>query len=237
MEGFTIEVKARAQGGSSTCRRIRRDGLLPSVVYYSRGEKAYPVCVSTREFSKMARQARTSQVFTIKSDVSEIDGKHAIVKEIQVDNLSGDVLHVDFQALRENETVSVKVALKFVGEARGVKLDGGILTIINHEIKVNCLPKLIPSEIVVDVSDLALNHSIKVKDIKAPEGVKIEGNPEEAVVSVVLVHVTAEETAPAAGAAGEGAATAEGAAAPAAAGDKKAAEGAAAPEKKDAKAK
>ena len=214
MEGFTIEVNARDESGSASSRRYRKEGLVPSVVYYSRGEKSIPVVMSNREFSKLAKQAKTSQIFTLKSTIADLDGKPAIVKQIQLDHLKGEVVHVDFQALRENEEVSVRIGLKFTGEARGVKLDGGILTVVNHEVKVKCLPRLIPSEIQVDVTDLGMGNSLKLKDLHTPEGVKLEGNPEETVVSVVAVHVVVEEAAaaPVEGAAVEGAPAAEGAA-------------------------
>ncbi len=223
MEGYTLEIQGREGLGSASCRRCRKQGLLPSVVYYSHGEKGFPVAVSEREFGKIARSSKSSQLFTLKSSVSEINGKMAVVKEIQLDHLTGNVLHIDFQALREDEKVAVHVGLRFVGEATGVKLEGGILTTVLHDVKVRCLPKLIPSEIVVDVSDLGLGHSIKLKDIKVPEGVKVEGNPEESVVSVVAVHVVAEEVAAPTAEAAAGAAPAEGApAAESGAADKKA---------------
>jgi len=200
--------------------------------------------VSAKEFTRIASAVKSSQVFTLKSKIKEIDGRSAVVKEVQKDHLLGTLLHIDFQAVRDDEELTVRVPMRIVGEAPGVKVDGGILTVIARELVVRCFPKLIPAEINVDVGELHLGDSIHAEQVKMPEGVKLAGNPGETIVSVVTVRFVEEETAtPAAGATAEGvvAVTAEGAAAaPGVAGAAPAAEGGdaakgAAPAGKDAK--
>lgn len=226
MESFEIEITPREDKGSSASKRIRRDGFIPTVIY-ARGEPSVNAMVNSQDFILLARKSRISQVFTFKSSAQELNGKSAVVKNIQKDFQKNAVLHVDFQKLHENEVISVPVVLHFVGEAPGVKVDGGILTIARHELVVSCLPKLIPDEIKVDVSSLEMGQSIHASALALPEGVTLHGNPEETIVSVVAIRQMVEEAAPAAAAAeGEAAAAApaEGAAAPAAGGDKKAEE-------------
>ncbi len=211
MEGFEIEIQAREEFGSAASRRYRAEGLIPLVVY-SHGEASVHGVVSTQTFSQLAKRARGSQVFTLKSSVSSINGRPAVIKEIQKDFLSGLLHHVDLQALREDEEITVRVSVRIVGESPGVKLDGGILTVVSHEVGVRCLPRQIPDLLEADVSELRIGNSIHARDIRLPEGVKLADDPDETVVSVLAVRQTDE--APAAAAPAEGAA--EAAAAPAA---------------------
>lgn len=239
METFEIEIEARSSAGSRIGRRSRAVGKVPCVVY-GRGLTPTMGAVNEREFVRLAKLARTSQVFTLKSANSSFHGKSALVKEVQKEYVGGRVLHVDFQALRDDEEVMVRVLLRFSGEAPGVKNEGGILAVATHDLAVRCLPKKIPSELSVDVSKLDLGKSIHASAITLPEGVRLAGNPEETLVSVVEVKIVEEakpaetaaaataEGAAAAPAEGAAAAPAEGAAAPADAkgGDAKAAKGA-----------
>lgn len=226
MQSFEIEIEPREGHGSRESRRTRRDGFLPAVVY-ARGEASVSARVPTQAFLHLGSSSRSSQVFQFKSGNPTLHGRSAIVKGIQKNHLDGTVLHVDFQALRDNEDISVPVVLHFEGEAPGVKLDGGILAIARHEIVLTCLPRLIPQDVKVDVSSLQIGQSIHARELKLPDGVRLHGNPDETIVSVVLVRqaVEAEASAPTAegAAATAAAAGAEGAAAaPAAGADAKA---------------
>ena len=223
MEGFVVEVTARQDIGSGAARRVRKAGFLPSVVYHS-GESASPVLISTREFMRLGAMARKSQIFTLKSNIENLNGKSAIVKEVQMDYVKKMPTHVDFLALNENEDVEIIIAIKFTGEAPGVKLDGGILTILTHEVTVSCLPKYIPSEFVVDISSLKVGSSLHLRDLQLPEGVKLVDSADDTIVSVVAPAAAQDSAASAAAApaadAGKAAAAAK--AAPAAkASDKK----------------
>lgn len=229
MTDISLEVEPRSEVGARAAKRLRASGNLPTVVY-ARGEAATACVLSEKEFVRIAKASRISTVFTLKSKDTALNGRLAIVKDIQKHHLSGKVLHVDLQSLRENEEITVRVPLKGLGEAAGVKLDGGILTTSAHEITVTCLPKKIPQVLEYDVSELKLGGSIHAEDLKLPEGVRLGGNPHETIASVVAVRQVVEETAATTDAA---AATAEGAAAPAAGA---AAPGAAAPAAKAADA-
>lgn len=211
MTDFTLDAEKRQNLGANAAKRLRAQGFVPSIMY-ARGEAAIPLTVSYKDFVKAAQSARISQVFMFKSKDGEINGRSAIVKEIQKDGIAGKVLHVDFQALHENEEIVVRIPLNIVGEAVGVKLDGGILTVSAHELSVSCLPKAIPQSIDVSVSELRIGQSIHAENITLPQGVRLSGNPLETIVSVVAVRQVVEETPAAAVAGAEGAvAGAEGA--------------------------
>ncbi len=195
MEEFTVEVQQRTETGSSANRRYRRAGMIPSVVY-SHGEETVVGLLTAKEFLRRAETATSSQVFTIKSkDAKHIDNRSAIVKEVQIDRLRNKVLHVDFQVLKENEEITLRIPLKFSGESIGVKDQGGVLSVATHELIVRCLPRSIPRVINVEVAALGIGDSIHAEELKLPEGVKLGGNPGETIVSVVVPKTVVEETA------------------------------------------
>jgi large subunit ribosomal protein L25 len=210
VENFTIEVAERLDGGSnqsgksavgtlsetgkSGSKRCRREGYIPAVAYH-KAEKAIPVKVPYKEFTLLAKKARRSQVFTFKSESSVLNGKVAIVKDIQQDYIKGRVLHVDFLTLKEDEPISVEVPVKIVGDSPGVKNQGGILAIVTHEISVRCLPKNIPGSVEVDISTLNLGQSIHSVDLQLPAGVELDDELEETIVSIVASRAGEESAA------------------------------------------
>lgn len=204
VEQFTIEVQTRADAGSTESRRLRSSGRIPCVVY-SRGEKTLIGSVPVKEFVTAASAARRSQVFTFKSGDSALNGKAALVKEIQRDFIKGGVLHIDFQSLKDNEETVVSVDLSIVGESIGVKRDGGILTVAAHDVRVACLPKAIPSFIEVDIAPLEVGASVHARDLKLPAGVRLIDDEDTTIASVVISKFV-EEAAPTAAVAAEGAA-------------------------------
>ena len=204
MENFTIEVSERATIGKASANRCRREGFIPAVAYH-KAEKPLAVQVPLKEFTALASKARRSQVFTFKSSVSSLNGKAAIVKEVQQDYLKGRVIHVDFQTLKDDEEITIDVPVKLVGESPGVKNQNGILAVVTHEVSVTCLPKYIPSAVMVDISSLALGQSIHAEQLVLGEGVMLADDPSETIVSVVASR--AEEEAKPAAAEGAAAAT------------------------------
>ena len=218
MEGFDLEISKREGFGSAANRRLRAEGLIPSVVYH-RGESSVSAVVSAREFSRLAELARLSQVFSFKSSDSLLNGRAAIVRDIQKDPVTGRPIHVDFQALKDDEEISITVPLQFSGEPVGVKIDGGMLSIHLYEVEVTCLPKDIPLVIEIDIAGLRLNNHLHGEDIVLPSGVALKTPGDIPVVSVVKQK---EEKVAVAEGAAEGA---EGAAAAAPAADDKAAAG------------
>jgi large subunit ribosomal protein L25 len=206
VENFTIEVSERATIGKASANRCRKEGFIPAVAYH-KAEKPLAVQVPLKEFTALASKARRSQVFTFKSSVASLNGKAAIVKEVQQDYLKGRVIHVDFQTLKDDEEITVDVPVKLVGESPGVKNQNGILAVVTHEVSVTCLPKYIPAAVTVDISSLALGQSIHAEQLVLGEGVTLADDASETIVSVVASRAE-EEAKPAA---------AEAAAAPAAA--------------------
>jgi large subunit ribosomal protein L25 len=216
MEEFTLSVASRNSAGSASCRGARRQGLIPGVVYGG-GEPSMLITVDKNEFTKLATKASSSQLFTLKSEDKTLNGKLAVVKEVQKDYLSQSApIHIDFLALRPDAEFEIEVPVRVVGDAKGVKLSGGVLSVAVHRLAVSCLPKNIPQRLEVYVTGIDLNESLQAKDVKLPDGVRLAGDPAETIASVVSIRIV-EEAAPAAAAApaAGAAAPAEGAAAPA----------------------
>ena len=217
MEGYTLQVTRREESGKGAAGRYRRQGLIPAMIYGKHSGNV-PGLLPYFEFVNSAGKAKISQIFVLKSEDKEIDGKPALVREIQRDYLTGKLIHVDLLALREDEEIEVEIGVATTGEPIGVKLDGGVMTVVLHNIMVSCLPKNIPSEIRVDVTELRVGSSLHASDLPLPEGVRLVTHAEEAVV---IVAAQKAEAAPAAEEAAAAAATP--AAAPAAAAGAKAA--------------
>ncbi len=188
-ENYVLNVEPRVQTGSAAARKMRREGFIPAVVYH-RGEEAVAATLGYNEFKRIASRSRWSQVFLFKSNDSSLNERSVIVKDLQLDPLKESVLHVDFLALSDNEEVSVRVPIKFVGEAVGVKAEGGMLAIAVRELGIRCLPKLIPQQLEVDVSKLRLGQSIHASDVAMGEGLSLVDEPTETIVSVLATRAS-----------------------------------------------
>mgnify|MGYP006279925583 CR=1 FL=1 len=175
---FTVPVQQRNTFGSSAARRLRRDGLVPLVVY-SRGDEPVPLALTGVEAERLSHHHGMVAL--------EVEGSqevtNAIVRDVQVHPLSQHILHVDCLGVRADEEISVNVPLEAVGEAPGVG-EGGILDQLHHDIEVTCLPGNVPESIAVDVSGLGMNESLAIGDLPVIEGIEYQGDPEETVFVV-----------------------------------------------------
>lgn len=194
---------------------LRREGKIPAVVYGG-GQAAKPIAFDAKEFRQTVMGLGESAIITIQVGKEKIQ---AFVRERQRDTLSGDILHVDFLEVLKDRILKAKVSLHAVGTPIGVK-DGGILETPAHEIEVECLPGDLPEKIEFDITSLAANHSVHVRDLPAMKGVKVLTSPELVIAAVkfakaeAVVEVAAAAAVPGAPAA-PGAAPAAAGAAPA----------------------
>lgn len=210
MEYRELNVETRELRGSTAMQRMRRSGFTPGVIYAD-GTEAQHISVNTHEFAVLGRRSGHTQLFKFKSSDPALEGKIALVKEIQIEPLKGTLLHVDFLGISEGHRITVEVPLKVVGDVAAVKEGRAVLNQGAFELEVECLPTDIPDQIIVEVGHLREGQSIHAGDLKLPEGVILCSNPVMTVVSVVLAK---KEEAPAPAAAEavpvEGAAEAEG---------------------------
>jgi len=181
-----LAAESRSEVGSVGSRRLRRVGRLPAVLY---GHGMEPVHLSLDRRQLEHLLTRGARVVSLVVDGAEAD---ALIKDLQYDAYGSELLHADFQKLIAGQKVEVAVAVEVVGEAVGVRRDGGVLDQLLKEVQVSCLPGLIPQVIRVDVRELAIGDSITVSQVPWPEGVEPLAEGDQRVVSVLQPQVVAE---------------------------------------------
>jgi large subunit ribosomal protein L25 len=196
MAEILVSAKGRTDRGKNAARRLRREGLIPGVVYGGKGENV-AVAVDPKVLHKVLR-SEAGRNSILKLDIADHGATNAILKSWQVDPIKERFLHADFYRIAMDVAIRVTVPIHATGEARGVKVDGGILELIMREIEVECLPGDIPERIDIDVSDLGLNGALRVSDLPVTAKVKILEGADQVVVHVVSVK---EEVVAAPGAA------------------------------------
>ncbi|HEV8640094.1 MAG TPA: 50S ribosomal protein L25 [Methylomirabilota bacterium] len=177
-----LTIKRREGTGRQVAKRLRRAGAVPAVLYG--GVKAESVTVDPRAVLRIIHGHQGStQLLTLKIE-GESAARMAIIRAMQFDPVSEDLLHVDLQEVTADRAITVRVAVHPVGEAAGVKEQQGILNTVMHEVEVSCLPTQIPERIDADVTALMIGDVLTVADLKVPEGVRILNDPGQAVVTV-----------------------------------------------------
>jgi len=208
MAEIVVSARGRDDRGKNAARRLRRQGLVPAIVYGGKGHTV-AVAVDPKALQKVLR-SEAGRNAILKLDIAGAGATNAILKSWQVDPIKDSFLHADFYRIAMDVAIRVTVPIHVLGEARGVKVEAGILELIMREIAVECLPGDIPEHIDIDVTDLGLNGALRVSDLPVSAKVKILADADQVVVHVVSVK---EEAAPAPGAAvvaeGEAAAPAE----------------------------
>src|SRR5689334_18715785 len=158
----------RDRAGKGPARAARRAGDIPGVLY-GHGQAATPLTVNQKEFINAIRHVEGgNMIVSLKLAGGE---KTALVREVQLDPISHDVIHLDFQEVSLTEKVRVQVAVHFTGTATGVKDGGGILETITRQVEVECLATAIPSFLEADVTALEVGDSLHASDLGLPEGV------------------------------------------------------------------
>ena len=200
MKSVALKAYPRAQVQRAEVTKLRARGRVPATIY---GRKAAPqnLEVNAREFSDLLHHSVSENVLVDLSVESDARAQRlALVQDVQHHPLDGKVLHVDFHEISPDENVTVHVPVETSGEPVGVKTGGGVLEHILHKVKVRCLPKNLPDQILVDVTSLEIGQSIHLGDIKAPEGVEIIGDKHISVIAVAAPRAEEEVVATAAAA-------------------------------------
>ena len=201
----TLEASKRDTRGKNEARRLRVAGRIPGVVYGTkpgaRTVDAVPVAVDPKEVLRILHSdSGANTLINLRIDGGET---RVMVKEYQLDPITHSLLHADFYQLAMDKAITVTVPIVLKGEPRGVKLQGGLLDFVTRDIEVQCLPADIPEHIDVDVTELMMNQSIRLREVAQDPKWKPVTDVDTMIVHVVMPK--AEESA----------ATAEAAAAPA----------------------
>ncbi len=186
---FKIKAEKRDVFGKNASRRLRRERMIPAILY---GGDVSNVPLTLRKqdvFMILRSDTGENTVFQVSFD-SEI--RDVMIKELQRDPVTDEILHADFVHIAMDKVIQVSVPVMSVGEAVGVKAEGGFVDFITREVEVECLPKNIPEHIEIDISDLHLRQSLKAGDITLPEGVKLITSSDTILV-MIEVPVKEEE--------------------------------------------
>lgn len=196
---FEFTAFTRGVEGRAASRRLRRSGRAPGVVY---GGTAQPQAIELDHnalIHALKNEAFHSSILTMKIGA---EAQQVLLRDVQMHPFRKEVLHVDFQRVDPNRRIHMKVPLHFSKgeEAPAVKVSGAIISHVMTELDVSCLPKDLPGFIDVDLSELTLNQSIHVTDLKLPDGVTAVAhagmNPVVVTAVIPKIVVEVEEVAP-----------------------------------------
>jgi len=199
---ITVKAKPRNGRGKNDARRVRREGLVP-VVVYGGGAETVAAVAPLRELAAILRsEAGRNTIFTL--DVEGVGASEVMFSDRQIDPVKLRLIHADFQRLVKGQKIEVTVPLHLIGEPVGVREQEGVLEQIVREIEIRCDPRDIPDAIDVDVSNLGVHDVLHVSDIPVDEKIEILDAPDSVIATIgvvkeepVAVPVPAEGEAPA----------------------------------------
>ena len=182
---YMLQAKPRESLGTATSKKIRRENGIPAVVYGDIDNNN--IVLDANEVAKQVRDSGFySSVIKLTIDKDTVD---VILKDLQRDPRKSNITHMDFFAVDKNKAVTVNVPIMFINEdtCAGVKLGGGMISHIQSELEISCLPKDIPENITVDIAELELGHSIHLSEVELPKNVElatpVDGEHDSPVVS------------------------------------------------------
>ena len=179
-----LKAEVREGRGKGAARKLRAAGRVPAIVY-GLGSEPIAVAVGSRE---LAHTLSSDAGMNVLIDL-QLDGSNELVitREINKDPIRGAIRHVDFLRINRNQTIEVDVPLHLEGEAPGVK-QGGQMDQHTYALHIEALPGNLPERIDVDISTLQIGDTLRVEDVKAPEGVKILTPLDETVLSIIVAQ-------------------------------------------------
>jgi large subunit ribosomal protein L25 len=200
-----VEGAPRSDRGKNEARRLRLTGKVPAILYGGKGD-AISLALNTKQIGAILRsESGHNTLFQV-----DLAGKHepAILKDWQVDPVTGNLLHVDLVRVAMDVRMRVKVPVHTFGEPAGVKQQGGVFEVVTREVEIECLPAEIPTEFKMDVTGLMLGQQLRAKELPIDTAkMKLITDPERVLAHVVALKV--EEEKPVEAVAADAAAPAE----------------------------
>ena len=191
MERVALTAQVREKAGKGVARGLRRDKRVPAVLY-SHG-KSMPISMVSKDVTKILNtEGGEHALISLTLEGAKDAAAHmALIKDYQVDPLNGALIHLDLMEVAMNEKVKIPVAVHITGNSIGVK-EGGIFQYGLRTLDIECLPTSIPDSIEVNITDLKINESLHVRDITAPEGVRILTDG-DATLATIQPPISAEK--------------------------------------------
>jgi large subunit ribosomal protein L25 len=180
-ERVKLVVSQRSQLGSAESRRLRRQGLIPGILYGQ--SEPVPIAVGDRELrAALTTSAGSHAVLDVAIDGGSAHS--AILKDFQRDKVRGTITHIDLQEVRLDQPIQTSVAVTLVGDPVGVR-EGGVLNQVTNEVAVEALPLEVPQHLEADVSELGIGDTLRLSQIAVPDGVRLLDDPDETVLASV----------------------------------------------------
>src|ERR1700728_1211277 len=194
MQNFKIEGQVREGRGKGPARRVRTTGMVPAVLYGGKKE-AISLTVEAKQVAKILRsETGHNTIFTV--TVANGGDEKAMVRDWQVDPVSGKLLHVDLFRIAMDVRMRVMVPVHTFGEPQGVKMQGGVFETVTREVEIECLPADIPEEFRVDVTEMLIGKQLRAADLPFdPKKIKLLTDPVRVIAHVVVLKKE-EEPAP-----------------------------------------
>lgn len=200
MEQVTLSATRRTESGTRPAKRLRREGLVPAVVY-GRGIDPLSVTVAGRElYSVLHTDAGLNAIINV--EIEDGDTILTVAREIQRHPVRGEITHLDFIKVSLDVAIQAEVALEFVGVPVVVRDEGAIVETIAGTVLIEALPTAVPSHITYDISELAIGDTVKIEDLPALDGVTYVEEGDRPLITVL--HARLEEPDPATAEAAEG---------------------------------
>lgn len=190
---ITIECLKRPEGSKPNA--LRRSGLIPGNLYGHKGTESISVTIDAKVVERLLKKGAVNNTL-IDLKITDIpwQGK-TLLREVQVNPAKGNPYHLSFFAVAGHGPTTVEVPLRFVGEAAGVKLEGGLLDTVFNQLQVSCDPENIPEAIEVDVSNLKVGDSLLIHELILPPGVTVLNDADQIAVSILPPQITPEKEA------------------------------------------
>jgi large subunit ribosomal protein L25 len=184
-ERIRLEVQARERRGSSDARRLRKQGLIPGVLY-GHGKKSYAICVPERELRRvLTGDSGLHAILDVVVGGDDSKTHASILKDYQLDPLRGKIAHIDLHEVRLDQPITATVVVVLVGESPGVK-EGGVLSQVAREVRVSALPMEIPEHLEADVSGMEMGSALRLSDLTVADNVTLVDDPETVLAAVTV---------------------------------------------------
>ncbi|MDP9122767.1 MAG: 50S ribosomal protein L25 [Acidobacteriota bacterium] len=192
MSETKFEVEKRDNPGTNANRRLRAAGKIPAIVYGG-GKESVPIQIDRKSVLDLLKTTGgENPIFLLKMSGTGQE-RHAMIRDMQVNPLTRQIIHIDFQRIEMTEKVRVQVQIELTGTAHGVKVEGGMLDFITREVHIECLPGDIPKVFELDVTELHVGQHLEAGALKLPPGVILLDEPDRLIVSLTHSRTEAEE--------------------------------------------
>lgn len=182
---IVVKSERRDAFGKNASRRIRMAGKIPAILY-GVGTENVPLVLSKKDiFQIMRSETKENTIFRLAIGPDERD---AMIKDLQVDPTTDELIHADLIQIAMDKLIRVSVPIVPIGEAIGVKSEGGFVDVVTRQVEIECLPKDIPEHIEIDIAGLHINQSFKAENMTPPAGVRILSDPGTVLLLVAMPH-------------------------------------------------